>query len=96
VENLNAVSSIIQAFGAVVFCGTVIFDVVMHRRNREAERRSNVINALDRLWVNTMVIHVGSTPEERSGFHSQRKVDFFNGKLAEMGEKWIFNPPVIK
>jgi len=87
---IQVIAAVIQAIGAVVFCGTVFYDARERKKRRERERRYNLIGALDRLYRQTQGFTVGLTDEELSGFYSDRQIAFFNSKLREQGEKWTF------
>jgi hypothetical protein len=83
-------AAVIQAFGSIVFLGTVLYGAKVSKDHREQERRDNLICALHKLYVQTKVMQIGMTPEEQSGFYSERMIEFFNSKLLERGEKWTF------
>jgi hypothetical protein len=89
-QTAQNVFAAIQAFGAVVFCGSVIYDASVRKKSRERERRENLIGGLARLYVYKEGINVGLTEEERSGFYSARQIEFFNSELRKRGEKWTY------
>jgi hypothetical protein len=89
-QAIQTSAALIQAFGSIVFLGTVLYGAKTSRDHREQERRDNLIGALHKLYIQTQVRKTGMTPEEQSGFYSGRMIEFFNSQLRERGEKWTF------
>jgi hypothetical protein len=83
------VATIIQTVAAFVFLVSVLYDAYRRIQLSEQERRDNIIKALHDEWVKTSSIEQ-KTPAEYAGVFSQRQIDFFNKRLAEMGEPWTY------
>ena len=85
---IQVIAAVIQAIGAMVFCGSVVYEAVTRAKLREQQRRYNLINLITNIWNSTL--DGGMTLEEQCGFPSERQIEFFNSELRERGEKWTF------
>jgi len=56
------------------------------RCRRAADQREELASP----WRQSVGINVGMTDEELAGFYSPRQVEFFNAKLREQGETWMY------
>src|SRR5262245_8311107 len=89
-QTIQTVAAVIQGVASLVFLGTVWYDAHERRKRREQDRRDKLIAALHQLWCQTNALKVGLTDEERSGFYSERQIDFINSELRKRGERWSF------
>jgi hypothetical protein len=86
---IQTVAAVIQGLAATVFLISVVWDAKRRARLSEQERRDSIIRSLFSLWVSSAPSG-GMTPEEISGFFSQRQTDFINTRLKAMGENWTY------
>jgi hypothetical protein len=94
---VQTIAAVIQAAASIVFFFSVSWEVrerksqrLYSEKLREQERRDQLIHGLSRLWTQTTSPTVSITDDELSGFHSARKIEFYNMKLKEFGESWPF------
>jgi hypothetical protein len=94
---VQTIAAVIQAAASILFFFSVRWEVrerksqrLYSEKLREQERRDQLVHGLSRLWTQTISPTVSITHEELSGFHSARKIEFYNIKLNEFGESWTF------
>jgi hypothetical protein len=94
-ETMMFAAALIQAGGAILFAGTVIYEAI----RRHLERKAQIINGLHDVWNQST--DPPKTLEEQVGppFASPRQIRFYNERLHDLGKHWSYpikGVPVIR